>query len=314
MPRQALIAAGGGALSALLSVRFLSSGSGGLLFAYLGLLPVAMVGLGLGMRAGSIAIFAGVVAVIALSNLLQAAIYGVMIAVPGWIIIRLALMNRVAPNGDVEWYPAGRILCRLTGLGGIYLVLTALMHFDVPGGFESATAGYLNKLLTIPAGLQLEDRKALIDRFTPLFPGYAVISWLLMLIVNSTIAQGLLVRMGRNLRPSPAYTRMNAPEWLYWVIVIAAIFTLAGSGNVEFVARNLVLVCAIPFFFIGLGIVHVVIQRLTQPSIALTVMYILLIFFPALGLAVAILGFAEQWAGLRQRFGPSPQNTEEEEA
>ena len=314
MPRQALIAAGGGALSALLSVRFISGGSGGLLFAYLGLLPIAMVGLGLGMRAGSIAIFCRC----GRGDRAQQPSPGGNLwrhdRGPGWIIIRLALMNRVAPNGDVEWYPAGRILCRLTGLGAIYLVLTALMHFDVPGGFESATAGYLNKLLTIPAGLQLEDRKALIDRFIPLFPGYAVISWLLMLIVNGMMAQGLLVRMGRNLRPSPAYARMNAPEWLYWTIVIAAIFTLAGSGNVEYVARNLVLVCALPFFFIGLGIVHVMVQRLTQPSIALTVMYILLIFFPALGLAVAIMGFAEQWAGLRNRFGLSPQNTEEEEA
>ncbi|MDA0239683.1 MAG: DUF2232 domain-containing protein [Proteobacteria bacterium] len=308
MNRQVLISAAGGLISAVLAVCFLVGGGGSVIFVYLSLLPILLVGLSLGYRAGTIALIAGVAGTTALAGVLQGTLYAAIIAVPGWIVIRYSLMNRSLPNGDVEWFPVSGVLARLTAIAAGYLSLLALAHFDAEGGFSGATAGYLEAVLSQRQGLNRED---IIQQLIPLAPASLGTSWLVMVIVNATLAQGILVRMDRNLRPSPRYSSMVLPDWLNWAIVGAAILALAGGGEVEYVARNLVVIFATPFFLVGLGIVHLFVRRLSVPGMALTLFYIFLLFgWPII--AVAGLGFVEQWTGLRQRFGGPAQNTEED--
>lgn len=308
MNKQALIAAAGGLISAILSVRFLGGGSGSAIFVYLSLLPILLVGLSIGSRAGTIAVIAGVLGTTALAGVLPGTLYSAIVAVPSWLIIRYGLMSRTLANGDVEWFPVSGILCRLTAIAAGYLTLFAVAHFDAEGGFSGAISGYLETILSQPQGLNRDD---IIQQLLPLAPAYTSTSWLVMVMAIGTLSQGILVRMDRNLRPSPSYGTMKLPEWLYWAIVVAAILALAGSGNVEYVARNLVVVLAAPFFLVGLGIVHQFVRRLSLPGLALTIFYISLLFIWTI-VIVAGLGFFEQWAGLRQRFGGPAQNTEED--
>lgn len=308
MNRQALIAAAGGITSAVLSVRFLVGGSGSVIFVYLSLLPILLVGLSIGYRAGIIALVAAILGTISLAGLLPGTIYAAIIGVPGWIIIRYGLMNRPLPNGDVEWFPISGILARLTGIAAGYITLFALAHFDAEGGFSGATAGYLETILSQRQGFNRED---IIQQLLPLAPSSLGISWLLIVLGNATLAQGMLRRMDRNLRPSPSYASMAIPDWLNWAIVGAAILALAGDGNVEYVARNLAVVFGVPYFFVGLGIAHLFVRRLSLPTVALTLLYISLLFVWPI-VAVAGLGFVEQWAGFRRRFGGPAQNTEED--
>ena len=134
-----------------------------------------------------------------------------------------------------------------------------------------------------------------------------------MALINGLLAQSILIRAGRNLRPAVQYSSINAPEWLYWGLVIAGLITLLGSGNLEYVGRNLAIVLAIPFFFIGLGVIHTLVRLLRSPSVALTAFYFLMVISSWAIFVVAIIGFFEEWNDLRNRFRRKPDEDEEED-
>ena len=62
----------------------------------------------------------------------------------------------------------------------------------------------------------------MIDAMARYFPGAAATSWILMIVVNCAIAQQLLTRAGKNLRPKPDYRATEAPVWPLGIVVIGA--------------------------------------------------------------------------------------------
>jgi len=304
MYKETSIAIGAGLASALLSVA-IAFGSGlGLLLVYFALLPILLIGLSQGHRSGSIAALVGVFGTIFLTNIFQGALYGVSVALPAWLVVRYGLMSQTARDGSTTWFPIGEILARLAALGGIALVLGAITYFDAEGGIVKVIEEFLDKILA--ARLQFgspAQRHLLVERLVPLFPAISAASWILMTLINSLIAQTILIKAGRNLRPAVRYSSINAPEWLYWGLVGAGLMALLGSGSFEYVGRNLAIVLAIPFFFIGLDVIHTLAKLLRSPSIALTAFYFLMVISSWAIFVVAIIGFFEEWNDLRHRFG-----------
>ena len=115
------------------------------------------------------------------------------------------------------------------------------------------------------------------------------------------------------MRPTPRYSRLEAPEWLYWALVFSAVLVLIGGEQIAFIGRNLAIVFAAPFFFIGLGIIHILLRKLSQPIIALSAFYIFTVVLGWPMLALAALGFFEQWVGLREKFMGRINDREERE-
>ena len=69
-----------------------------------------------------------------------------------------------------------------------------------------------------------------------------------------------------------------------------------------FVGANMVPILAVPYFFVGLSIVHCYARPSSQRTLWLTLFYVVLIMFGFLAmLLVTGLGFAETWLGLRRR-------------
>ena len=136
----------------------------------------------------------------------------------------------------------------------------------------------------------------------------------LHVIVDRTkAAQAGLTRAGQALRATPDYSAIELPEWSYWLFVVAATAKLMSSGEIEFVAQNLTMILGAPFVFVGLGVVHRAARRLHYSGIALAVFYLCLFLFPWSAAVVGVLGFAEKWVALRERFAPPPYNQPEEE-
>ena len=255
----------------------------------------------------------GLIALSAFSNLLAGGIYGVTIATPAWLVVRYGLMNQTLQSGALQWYPIGKTLAILTGYGATVLVIAALTFYDTEGGFKGAVANLLGDFLESRIGGSQDARSALVNRTVNLFPGVAVAGWLLLVVVNAVLAQALLARRGLQTRPTPNYAQLDAPEWLYWGLAAAAAVILFGGEQVAFIGRNLAIVLAAPFFFVGLGIIHLLMRRFPLPFAALSAFYI---FMTVLGwpiLAVAALGFFEQWADFRLKYGGVANDLEEGE-
>ena len=315
MLKQLLIAAGGGLVSAILALGLLTGSSGALLFAYFALLPVLLIGLSLGLVKVVIAIIVAAIAVTGLAGPAQAAVYIASIAMPAWLITRYGVTSRSGPGGVTARYSPGDILVRVAIGGGMLLMLAALATNNSDGGFESWVETFIDRMLSArlaAAGAETE-RTLFAQSVTPLFPAITALSWLVMVVINAALAQALLTRGGKNLRPSVAYAQTAIPEWYYWVFIAAAALSLLASGSVEYLTRNLAIILAAPFLFAGLGVIHCLARRVTAPGMALTAFYVFLVLFSWAGVIVAGLGFLEPWARLSQRFTKLPPGVDMED-
>lgn len=297
-----LIALGGGTLSAAMSTAALSGSLAGAALAYFTPLPLLMTGLGLGLASVVMAGVAGVIIVGVFGGAVAALLYGGMHAVPAWLVVRHVLLQQpAAVQGAGE--RLGAILGLLAALAGAAVALTLLFGAGSDGA-EATVLGFLNETLTVAMPhLGEDDRTTLVATIVPFFVGGCGATWEIMIVVNAALAQSLLSSRGRNLRPSPRWSAIQLPEWVAWPLVAAAVVALVAPGDLQFVARNLVLVFAVPYFILGLAVVHTLARRTAAKGMFLAAFYIMLaLFFLGAAVAVAGLGVIEHWFGVRRRL------------
>lgn len=304
MNKAALIAIGGGGLSAAATMAGLFGLPGGFLLAYLAPLPLVMVGLGLGPAAVLIAALTGVAAVGLLGGIASAGVYGGMHAFPSWLLVRQALTKPAGQDDTATgWYPVGAVLCWLTVIGASGAVATAL-SWQGAGGIEDSVKGLLEQALAMAAPTLGDiDQETFISVMAPMFIGMTVTSWLLMIMLNGMLGQALLARRGWAIRPTPRWSELTLPDWISWLLAGAAAVALFGSGDFEYLGLNLVIIFAAPFFFLGLAVIHTLVRPLPARGFFLTALYVAMVpFFLLVGVVVAGLGVIEQWVGIRSRL------------
>ncbi len=304
MNKAALIAIGGGGLSAVATMAGLFGLPGGLLLAYLAPLPLLMVGLGLGPAAALIAALTGVAAVGLLGGITSAGVYGGMHAFPSWLLVRQALTQTRGQEEPVQgWYPVGSVLCWLAVVGATAAVATA-WSWQGAAGIEDSVRNLLETALSAAAPtLGDMDRETFVSVMAPMFVGMTAASWLLMILLNGILGQALLARRGWAIRPTPRWSELTLPDWMSWLLTGAAAIALFGSGDVEYLGLNLVIIFAAPFFFLGLAVIHTLVRSLPARGFLLTAFYVAMVpFLMVMGLIVAGLGVVEQWVGIRSRL------------
>ena len=65
---------------------------------------------------------------------------------------------------------------------------------------------------------------------------------------------------------------------------------------------SLLIVLVVPYLFLGLALVHVLVRRWPRPGLALGAIYGAMILLGWPILLVLLLGFVEDWAHLRRRW------------
>ena len=296
MSRNTLYALGGGAASAVL---YLATPIGGL-FATL---PLLLAGLASGTRAGAIACLVGFTAISALTNPLVGGLYAILYGVPALVVVRQTLMHQPSPTRAASWYPAGGIISGLSATGIGLLVVAAAAAWSSGDDLQAITTRGLNAIMTEMPQLDEAMRERVVNMLVSIFPGLACASMLLVTLANGILAQTILVRQKRNIRPAGSFADATLPEWMSWLLVIAAALSLVGSDEVRYMGHNLAVIAALPFFFVGLSVFHRL-ARLAQFSwLILTVFYVMLSVFSAAAILVVAIGVIDQWFGLKSRFG-----------
>ncbi|MDA1088874.1 MAG: DUF2232 domain-containing protein [Proteobacteria bacterium] len=312
MPKETLIAIGAGVLGAFAATAFLSRAPGAMMLVYFAELPLFMAGFGLGPQAIAISGAVGFMAAGLIGGGLAAAIFGITQILPAWLVVRQMLLQRPqgSPGGAVDWYPAGDTLCWLTMLAAAALVAATVVSHSGGEGLSALVSTNLENLLQAMAPQWEPDQRArMVEILTPLFPGAIGVSWMIMTVVNATLAQGFLVKWGNPLRPTPAYADLQLPQWISWPMIAAALLALMGSGEMEYTGRNLAMILAVPFFFLGLAVVHTWARRTAYTTMVLVAFYMILVISGWATLIVAGIGIFELWSGLRRLLdGPSNDN------
>lgn len=311
MSKSALYATAGGCISALVLTLAFAGPLHGAVFAYFTPLALMAVGLGLGTGALAVAAAAGAACIIIFGHVTLAAVFGGMHALPSWLAVRFALSKKAPTESGQppDWAAAGDVLAVIT-----VFAVAAIVFLGVMGGgeLEALIESFIGQAISkVAAPAPQGDTDALARMVAPVFVGVCGASWIIMMVLNAILAQGLLVSRGANLRPSPRWSALSLPDWLSWPLVGSAALAIVATGDMGYLARNLVLVCATPFFFVGLAVAHVLARRTAHTGILLALMYfgLMLVAVPVAAL-ITTLGIIEEWWGVRRRFGSTPTSQE----
>jgi len=302
---------GAGALSALLYLAIQLGSPGALIFAYLSPLPLYAVGLSLGWAVVMIAAIAASIIILLLGGGIDAMTYACLNAAPAVWLIRLALLSRPDQQGKPEWYPQGNLVMWLAmgaaGLFGFALMLAGVLGNGLWDGVALYMDAMVSNLASANGQEPAQPLRQLTASASTWLPAMVGVSWMTMQIVNGTLAQGLVTRFGRNLRPSTELATFQVPGSMVYALALA----FAGSflpGDIGLIARTLAIFAAYPFLFAGLAVVHALSRRLAARTIMLAVFYIVIIMLGWPVLLVTGIGLVDQWFDFRGRYGGPDQN------
>jgi hypothetical protein len=273
----------------------------GMLLVYFAQLPVLFAGLTLGLTGSGIAVVGASVMIGFMVGIAAALGYALLHAVPAVFTVRQVLLRR-DDQGQTEWFPIGLLLTQLTVLAGLGVVLAFVLLGSEPGGLPGFIEQHLREGLT-ELGLLDEGAAPSPDlaRLAAVIPGFTASSSLLMVMVNFMLAQLLAARVGWARRPMPEFDRLELPGWLWPGIALAALLVLLG-GIIGDLGWSLLIVLVVPYLFLGLALVHVLVRRWPRPGLALGAIYGAMILLGWPILVVLLLGFVEDWAHLRRRW------------
>jgi hypothetical protein len=276
---------------------------GGLVLVYMTQLPLFLAGLWLGTGAAALAGLTGALVLLAASDLLGAAIFAAVNAVPVALLVRQALLARAGSDGAAVWYPPGLLTAWLTALG-LAGIAAAVLLLGGPDGLQSALKSVVAEVIDRLAGNSVPDRDLAAALLAMVIPGIVAASWMIMLVANAALAQGVLARFGANWRPSPDLAGLGLPLWVPVALGLAAAAVVFG-GALRFVGINMLIALSVPFCLAGLAVLHAAVRHMSHPAMALVGFYMLAALFGWPFLAVAILGLLESWLGLRHRLASS---------
>lgn len=312
MPPAMIAALGGGAAAATMYLTVLTGSPGGMLLVYLAPLPLFLAGLAFGPTAALVASGTATVVITAvIGGLVLPATFILFSVAPVLLVVRQTLLSRRLADGAIQWYPPGSLLLALTGLGVTAIIIAALgaLAFGGDGGLKAAIQSLLSESLAeLFRGGALEAGNpgvAAAEVVAQVFPGVVGVSWLIMVVVNGLLAQSLLARFNRLMRPPLRMSDLELPAWSPLVLALTIVGAVVVEGQVGFALVNLAIVMAVPFFFAGLGVVHAFANPRRAKVPILIAFYLLLSLLAWPVLAVIGLGVIEQWAGLRGRFAAS---------
>ena len=210
---------------------------GGLLFVLLAPLPLFLAGLSMGTGAAVVAGATLAVVMGLLGGLVTAAGCLFTLAVPVVVLVRQALLSRPAPDGGTEWYPTGQLAVWLAGIGVALLPFSALMLSGGEGLQATMETEIARTLAQILPAAQESEIARVAGSTAPLALGMGLGGWLMLLAVNGILAQGVLGRYGRALRPAPDIADLILPGWLPLNLRgRVSVRELTGCGRLRFIA------------------------------------------------------------------------------
>ncbi len=305
MQKNMLMAIGGGGIGAAISMAFVAGSPGALLLVYITMLPLYLVAFSMGFSAATVACIAGMVIAAGLGGVINGLSFGVLHALPAWIVSWewLASVREDGTGQKTAPYSLGRILGLVSVLAAV-IILTGTLFIGSGGrGVLDVITSHIGGVFSA-IGLDTTEPEVaqFRDSLVALFPGAMGVAWIAMTIVNALIAQRLLKRFGKNITDGPSFRNLSLPQWIALPMIGAAVAALAFDGDMGFIALNMTIILAVPFFFLGLSVVHWAIHRIEGFRIPLLIgLYMILLIFGWALVIVAALGMAEQWWGVRNR-------------
>lgn len=284
-----LIAICGGALSAALALFPLNFNIISFLITYFAALPLFFVGLCWGVPR----LILGVLVAFGIFSM-GAGIHSGLVFFITTLVPALLIVYRFQ-RGD----PAGYIVSWVTGLAiaiflGILLVLSA-QSVNVLDLLHSWFSFFADE----------QAFKNLQGHIIPLLPGISSISWVMMCLVNASVAQRLAVRSQLTQRPYPLPGDTQLYENWDLVLTLSLLLILTDVPLFAFMGKNIALMSSIPIFLVGLKVVYAWLKQFENPKVWMVGIIFMSIFLVWPAIFVVIFGVLEPTVRLSQRWTPN---------
>ncbi len=274
---------------------------GAMLSTVLVAVPLFMAGLGLGALPGAAASAVGILAVLAIHNPESAAIYAMSFGFPVAILVRQAMLSRNV-DGTTHWYPAGYLTATLTMIGLVlavaYTAILPMLQVQ-----EQATAMMrvlAENFASGTDGVTVEQLMEQVGWVMRLLPGMLTGIWMLALLAGGAVAQTLLEKIKRNLRPRPNFAEILLPNWMATVAAVIMAVAVFAPDPIGDYAMSMAFAACFGFLVQGLTVVHAFNRKIKGGKILLVIFYMLVVapIWPVM--LVVLLGAVEQFAGFRR--------------
>lgn len=295
--KQVLLLGSGGLIAAALYLSVLA-GPAFFLLQYLTQLPLLCIGLAYGLFS---LVAASLIAIVftAVADLGLTVVFVLGYVGPVLFITHRISLRRKLRTGEEEWYPSGRILAGLTAYVLVVFVFALAWFSGRDGGLAGLIERSLMELLGAVGHNFPQVSDGTLKAYLFVVPGLLGMSWLIMVVLNGALAQGLMAGLQRIRRPRLVLADLNLPNWLACLLVPSMVMLTIGNSGLAFFGGAATLVVLTPFLFQGLGVVHRWVVRTKIPGLLLTGFYLAMLLFQWPILLTIGVGLADQWVDFR---------------
>ena len=258
--------------------------------------PAAAIGLSFGVaQAVMVSALAIIMTAIILSPPL-AIVFAITFLVPTVVLVRQALLSREAESGDYIFFPLQQLILLALGMTAIGTILL----FLITGGANGLPMSFANALQQSPEvrtalvqvyGISTDEEMLWIASIM-LVSGFA--SWPLLLLGNLQIAQAILVRMKRNLRPQEDYDRLQLPRGLIVPLVMCMGGAALLPGWPAILSAALAAMILAAYFLLGLAIIHAISRHWNGRGLLLVTLYFLIFVMAWVIIPVSLMGLLDK--------------------
>lgn len=284
----------GGLLSATLALTALAPFPGLVFFFCLAPLPLFLIGLSLGLRPLYGAILVAILGVLLIGGPIVAGELFILSFLGPAFLVNRALLHRKKSSGRIVWYPSSLLLRDLTFISGAIMLLCFGSYWYLTQG-EDLQGMIKNLLTSINPQVYPPDLEAILGIAISFLPGFMALSWTFIMFLNGILAQNLLVKAKRNLRPSPAFQDIEISKSFLISLGVSILLAMVGVGYVQLLGKNSALILAFPFFVSGLEIIHKWLHKTSYPVVAFVAFYGILLFFSWVAFLIMLLGILKPW-------------------
>jgi hypothetical protein len=299
-----LIAIAAGAASALMFASIISGALISLVLCYLAPLPLMVAALVWGPMSAFLGGGAAAAGLAFAFSPSYGVAYALAVALPAWWLGYLALLGRPvhgAADGELEWYPVGRLLLWLSA----FAVLTTAAALLTLGSDAATITGVLRRGLMRMFGPDAapvsDESESWIDTLVALAPAAGAAVTQMTLALNLFLSAKITATSGRLRRPWPDLRMVALPRETAAGLCVAIAFCFAG-GLLAMFGEIVTSALTMAYAFTGFAVLHTLTLGLKSRALWLAITYAVVIVFSWPILAIAALGLADAAFGLRQRF------------
>lgn len=234
-------------------------------------------------------------------------------SVPMLYLLQSGLAGILLPFFYLQAKGAARAIAYSVGINFLLIVIVALGYgfwsgADLQGLLLKGINSSTEQAITIYSkqGLSPED----LEFFTQgirqagsliaqIFPALILVALGSIAALNMAVIFRLREKRLPHIPESEEFLSFRNPDILVWMVIAAGFALLLRYAELSRAGLNLLVVCGFVYFLQGLAVTLAFFKRVSIPSLARIIFWLVLAFQPYLVLALAILGLFDIWGDFR---------------